>query len=291
VVDDHSKPDMATRRGRFTPRRATTEDVRFARRLLAGKNHQTPTRLRILNEYISFCRLNGVATHCGLALYASCQHRDGRSLGTIETYVTYVSTLLRQEFSPVQRYTFDVHRRAIAMAAADVEGGGASPLEDRDLSLLSEKCSEVLSARSSPETEAIAAALLLMAMTGMRCRDISRLRKAQVRDTGTETHIQVYVMKNRQKRSSRTVLRIPGGMPNSLSSWLQGFNALDRPWMTVTATLLNRFIKGLKIKCTSYALRKRFIASMRSKGLDPEGIARITGHTRSSTISAFYDQL
>jgi hypothetical protein len=61
--------------------------------------------------------------------------------------------------------------------------------------------------------------------------------------------------------------------------------------MTVTATLLNRFIEGLKITCTPYALRKRFIASMGSKGLDPEGIARITGHKRSATISAFYDQL
>jgi uncharacterized protein (UPF0264 family) len=43
----------------------------------------------------------------------------------------------------VQQYEFDVHRRAIAFASAV-----ASPIEERDLSRLRDKCSDVLSARN-----------------------------------------------------------------------------------------------------------------------------------------------
>lgn len=132
--------------------------------------------------------------------------------------------------------------------------------------------------------------IFLMAVTGLRCADVARLRVKQIRVDKGLLRVEVRVSKNRRRRAKRTFLVLAlswFSLPKDcLDATLASCQDDIRPFSNINATDVNRVLpEGY----TSKSLRHFYldIIFTKMKG-NLDRVSEYSLHLEKSTIKAFY---
>ena len=109
----------------------------------------------------------------------------------------------------------------------------------------------------------------LLWATGMRVKDLSRLRGKQICAAEDCLEVEVRINKGRRKRALRALLRVPwewlgGRPPYDIEHAINSFPDDIRPFEKYTATKTNNELKTMSPqvgskKCTTYSFRRAYV--------------------------------
>lgn len=201
--------------------------------------------------------------------------------GTLTTYSQYILShgdLPRPFKRPMARIN-----KACALAYADSDTKTTKKINRAEILTVLKKGLETGGG-------AVWTVIFLMAVTGLRCADVARLRTKQIRIDGHLIRVEVRVSKNRRRRSKRTFLVLAlswfGLSRESLVSTLVSSEPDGRPFAEVDTNAVNRVLpEGY----TSKSLRHYFLGIIftRMKG-NLDRVSEYSLHLEKSTIKAFY---
>jgi len=255
------------------------------------------TRLRVVDDFVIFARLNGVADNPvrALQLYAGMARRDTVEWSTIDTYVGYIGATLWSGFSPAQKLGWKVARDVIRAAHAD------SDTKSARTATASEIC-RILPLLPARERLAVGT----VAFTGARLADVRRWRSKQTIVSRDRLKVEVRIAKNRRRRALRKILRLNRASkvlgltldPFFVQTWTDAAACPEeRPLQEVTVSMVNAELKKvcqrLSIdRLTTYSFRKFFIRRVINHcDFDWPRIIQLTLHTNVNVVAAHYDNL
>jgi hypothetical protein len=249
--------------------------------------------MRVTAEYLSYCDLNGFNIIEGVRYWIGGAIRDGIAPGTLDTYFNYLLPMLRRSTTP-DNLPLLLHCRAIVAALhADADTGGATPATV-------DVCCQAIAACQEAK---LRLTLNLLTMTGLRLKDLRRLRRRQIRISAKRVDVQVRLSKNRRRRCLRRVLTIEDwqdklqmNMDPRLLEILNEQSEEVSPRLNLSP--LRDVNKHLRLfGCTSYSLRKFFINSMirhfstvknGQLKTDWNSVLEMTLHTKIDIVRAHY---
>lgn len=288
------------RQRKFSPRVVTVDDSNAwqAAEAMFGQESNARTRLRVVEDFIVFSRLNGVSASPAraLKLLAGAMRHDGVEWSTIDTYTGYISAAMYPSLAPADRLLWRSIRDVIRAARADSDTKSArTATADEICAVLPRLAGRVRLAVST------------IVFTGARLADAARWRRRQTKVGRNRLRVEVRVAKNRRRRAFRRILVIKDiesllGLttdPFLVHQWGdQGaLNADEKPLAGITVNEVNKALavacKQLHLpKLTTYSFRKFFVRrAIEFFDRDWEQIIRFTLHTSINVVAAHYDRL
>lgn len=280
-LDNRSR---AGRRVRWWPQVTCAEDEIEVASLIKEFGSSDGTRERIRKQFNQFCEINNLAPADGIRLWIGQMRRMGLMWSTIDVYLSYVRSMVGRTTA------FIFYKKLTALAHAD-QCQKSIPMQD------TRAIRRMMLATKNP---ALSALIFIMASTGCRCRDASRLRRSQIEITNDgNLHVEFRITKTRRKRALRFHLTVPlrwFGIPSRVArSYLANGNPSQKLFGAYnTASCYNTEVKEICLRlnmpvATSKSLRRYFINEL----LDLfdgnlETVRRYTGHLDTSTVDAFY---
>jgi integrase len=271
------------RKQRWLPSRVIAEDREAASALVAAwgdPNSGTQERIR---RYVSdFLRLHQEEDDI-FVLMAGQMIRSGLKFSTICTYLQYCKPLLTS-WSPTVRASYRSTLRMTHLAHADED---TKQIKDIDLH---EAMAFVRASKGTLKHFAY-----ILGLTGARARDLSRLRRKQIKVTNTGIRIEFRVMKNRRKRTMRAAVFFKyrdffPASPRTLKFLKEGDKEqlLFGNWNATSFNNKSKLMNNLSSYITTKAFRRMFINRTFERLKDIEKVKTYTLHISSRTIEAFY---
>lgn len=268
------------------PKKVTKSDSDTGRSILAEYGACTTTRDRIRRFFLEFLEINKLEPSASCVPLIGQMCSMGCSYGTIDSYLNYISTFFRGP----DRGRFLEIKRAIELAHAD-----SNPARIHFVTL--KEIEEIIS-NLSIKNVPLAAHVFMMASTGGRSKDISRLRRCQI-DVSPETLTTEFrVTKTRRKRALRYCLKQPRRYcpqaPPKVISYLMEGDKEERIFTlfsnsSVVCSALKEHHTSKKI--TTKSIRRNYIRRVLARtGGNLAKTKELTGHFRESTIQAFYEE-
>ena len=279
-------PSSRGRRKMWSPRLLTAEDMSLGQKFVEENQptHNLKTSQRVQADYLQFCDINCLVPSEGLVPFIGQMLASKLKEGTIEDYVLHVSALSAMKGNSDTQRIVD----ACKLAHGEANTKSACDADDSTLIRLIRTC--------RPEFRAT---LWLHLQTGLRHRDLRRLKKDQILFSKKNLRVLVKITKGRRSRTKRSFMCIPWWFLAPPKSVLDELQACE-PGAEPTTPLLGkegacyckvqREIKRLDERLTTYTFRRAFInrAFEESNG-DVNLTARnYTLHRNPEMLSAFY---
>ena len=279
----NSLQHIMPRRQLWMPTRVLAEDREAARALAAAwADPNWGTQERVRRHVLDFLRLNQEEDNPFLLL-AGQMKRCGLRFSTIVTYLQYCKPLVSSWSLPI-RASYRSTLRMAHLAHADED---TKQIKDIDLQ---EAMAFVNASKGTLKCFAY-----ILGLTGARARDLSRLRRKQIRVTDTGIRIEFRVMKNRRKRAMRAAVFFKyrdffPASPRTLKYLREGDKeqSLFGNWNANSFNQKSKLMSEPLSRITTKSFRRMFINRTFERLKDVEKVKAYTLHISSRTIQAFY---
>lgn len=275
---------VGSRRGRqklWQPLMVTEADLSAAAEIEKqyGSRGAETLAARLKGDYLAFSAMNRLDP----LLPSSFRVFGGQlsrfySPGTLETYLGHVA---RGRFRYFRSLPFF---RAVCARHADAETKSAATFAS--LNVLEAALNKIKEEIKEPM---IHAACEILAISGLRPMDLSRMRSSQM--NLQEGVYEVRVTKGRKRRSLRTHLTCAPewflGRPVSPST-MQWVMEHPRPFTSLVASKVNAHLKKVHPELTTYSFRRWFIGIVLTFTTSAEEATKYTLHLNSRIVTAHY---
>lgn len=243
----------------------------------------TVDRDRVRSDYDEFCKLSGLEKNGESLGWCLGQMANKLAPGTVDGYIAYASEGSR---------TADVNyvRKTAQAFHADATTGHAPDINGKIL----KKFVNLAPMAHQP-------VLFILMSTGMRVKDIARLRRRQVGyRKKSSLRVQIRLSKTAKRRALRTTLTIPsewlGVVPASFTCWLKNTcKSKDAKMLKgYTAAKVNAILRRVGKKFdmprpTTYSFRREYMNFVREWcGGDSDLERSYTKHMSTSITEAHY---
>ena len=256
-----------------------------------GDAANAATRFRVCTSYLRFCTMNAMLPSEALPHWCGLCRTDQIEWSTIDAYSTYVSKNVIGSLTLLERERWRSWRKIIKAAHADSNTKGAMRAQSSQLNT-------VLTGAPLRIRRAIAA----IAFTGVRLRDLKRMRRKQMSFAPKSISMQIRLSKNRRSRALRRVLRLQSVhkvvgfyVDKALCDLPEG-DPEDKPFSSTTTAEINSYLRKLCLRqgwsvLTTYSFRKFFIRRVALyMKFDWPRIISWTGHCGINVVAAHYDE-
>ncbi len=274
----------------WKPRIATVEEKEKGMKLVKeyGNDPMALATARRLRDFCNtFLLINNFETlEAGIDALIGQMSADGLKAGTL---AQYIRTMVRGRKDLGARVSEAL--RALDRMHADSDTQHAvDTTKEEVLSIISQ-----LRKQGSPLE---AAAVELMLKTGLRMKDLHRLRRKQLRQNKKKmVVIEVRRAKNRSKKKHRATAMFPPWFgpvaQQTIQLFEKGQDQDTKPFLSLNATALNKAVSGIcTTKLTSYSFRRAFIhRALKETDYDFKVCAeKYTLHRDPEILRAYYMQ-